>query len=145
MTSLGLFDILIAKYDTDGNLIWADQVGGPESDEGYDVEIDLWFKNDKFYLGHDNPQYEINIFWIQERVDKLWVHAKNFEVIQKLLNTEINWFWHENDKLTMTSKGFLWCYPNVYIENGITVTLDYKEVPNYLQAVCTDGPIKFTR
>ena len=112
---------------------------------GYDVEIDLWFKNDKFYLGHDNPQYEINIFWIQERVDKLWVHAKNFEVIQKLLNTEINWFWHENDKLTMTSKGFLWCYSNVYIENGITVTLDYKEVPNYLQAVCTDEPIKFTR
>ena len=112
---------------------------------GYDVEIDLWFENDKFYLGHDNPKYEIDISWIQDRVEKLWVHAKNLEVIQKLLNTEINWFWHENDKLTITSKGFLWCYPNVYITNGITVTLNYKEVPNYLRAVCTDEPIKFTR
>lgn len=40
MTSAGLYDVLIAKYDTDGSLVWAEQAGGPESDEGYDVEID---------------------------------------------------------------------------------------------------------
>lgn len=40
LTSAGMYDVLIAKYDTDGNLQWADHVGGPESDEGYDIELD---------------------------------------------------------------------------------------------------------
>jgi hypothetical protein len=25
---------------------------------GYDVEVDVWFENGKFMLGHDEPQYE---------------------------------------------------------------------------------------
>ena len=25
---------------------------------GYDVEIDVWFVDNKFMLGHDEPQYE---------------------------------------------------------------------------------------
>ena len=25
---------------------------------GYDVEVDVWFVNGKFMLGHDEPQYE---------------------------------------------------------------------------------------
>ena len=28
-------------------------------DEKFDVEVDIWFKKNKFYLGHDNPKYEI--------------------------------------------------------------------------------------
>ena len=27
----------------------------------FDVEIDVWFKNDQFYLGHDEPQYIVNM------------------------------------------------------------------------------------
>ena len=30
-------------------------------DKGYSVEIDVWLVKDKIYLGHDNPEYEINI------------------------------------------------------------------------------------
>jgi hypothetical protein len=112
---------------------------------GYEVEIDLWFQDDKFFLGHDNPQYEIEINWIHDRKNKLWVHAKNLEVIPHLYNTDINWFWHDTDKLTITSKGFIWCYPNVFIENGITVALEHQEVPNNIFAVCTDEPIKFIK
>ena len=37
---------------------------------GYNVEIDIWFVNNKWYLGHDNPTYEIKyntcseLFWL---------------------------------------------------------------------------------
>jgi hypothetical protein len=26
---------------------------------GYDAEIDIWYINNKWYLGHDNPVFEI--------------------------------------------------------------------------------------
>ena len=28
---------------------------------GYDCEIDFWYHEDKFWLGHDTPQYEIEL------------------------------------------------------------------------------------
>lgn len=110
---------------------------------GYDVEIDIWLRDEKFHLGHDFPQYEIELNWLLSRENKLWIHAKNLEVIPHLYNTNLNWFWHESDKLTITSKGFLWCYPNIYLKDGVTVTLEHQEVPNNIFAVCTDNPIKF--
>jgi hypothetical protein len=27
---------------------------------GFDVEVDVFFRNKKFYLGHDHPQYEVS-------------------------------------------------------------------------------------
>ena len=34
--------------------------------QGYDVEIDLWVDNDDFWLGHDEPQYKINIDFLSK-------------------------------------------------------------------------------
>ena len=35
--------------------------------EMYEVEVDLWFKNNKFYLGHDEPQFEISIDFFEKK------------------------------------------------------------------------------
>jgi hypothetical protein len=78
---------------------------------GYDVEIDLWFVDEKLYLGHDNFQYEINDKWLNERIDKLWIHCKNIESLNWIKNTSLHYFWHENDTLTLTSKNYIWAYP----------------------------------
>ena len=45
--------------------------------EGFDVEIDVWFKDKTWYLGHDYPTYKIEINWLLEREPKLWIHCKN--------------------------------------------------------------------
>ena len=29
-------------------------------DQGFDVEVDLWFLDGKYFIGHDNPDHEIN-------------------------------------------------------------------------------------
>ena len=42
--------------------------------QGYDVEIDVWYVDDKFYLGHNFPQYEIEESFLYNA--KLWCHAK---------------------------------------------------------------------
>jgi len=32
---------------------------------GYDVEIDIWLIDNDLFLGHDNPQYKIDIDWLK--------------------------------------------------------------------------------
>ena len=78
---------------------------------GYDVEIDLWLVDGRTYLGHDEPQYEVDDDWLGKRADKLWVHCKNVESLNWIRNTILHYFWHENDTLTLTSKQYMWVYP----------------------------------
>lgn len=87
---------------------------------GFEVEIDLWLKNSKYFLGHDEPQYIVNEDFLKNK--KLWIHAKNLECFYKLSNLDVNFFWHEEDKITITSKGFFWNYPGTVLsKNSICV------------------------
>lgn len=113
-------------------------------DYGFDVEVDVRLYNDKLYLGHDEPTYEIDIDFLKK--NKLWVHAKNKEVIPLLRNEkDIHWFWHETDQLTLTSKGYVWCFPGHEIEGGIMVDhgQDVQSEIN-IAGVCTDNPIMWS-
>ena len=112
---------------------------------GFDVEIDLWLENNKLYLGHDKPQINISRYFLFAISDFAWIHAKNFEEVSWLSVNKtynLNWFWHENDKMTLTSKQIPWCYPNNYIDGGVTVVFDdlLQEVSLNIYGVCTDYP-----
>jgi len=108
--------------------------------KGFEVEIDLWYLNKKFLLGHDFPQYEIDEDWLKQR--PLWGHAKNKEALEKMLELNIHCFWHENDKMTITSRGVLWCYPGNYSKCGITVDLntEVQIITEPFMGICTDIP-----
>lgn len=81
---------------------------------GYDCEIDVRFIDNKYYLGHDNPDYEINLVFLLDNSTKLWIHCKNFEAFDKLIQLpELNIFWHDNDNYTLTSHKFIWSYPKM--------------------------------
>ena len=80
---------------------------------GYDVEVDIWVIDGAFYLGHDEPQYNVSLDWLYERKGELWIHCKNIEAIEwfnSLIET-YNYFWHQEDTVTLTSKNFIWAYP----------------------------------
>src|SRR3990170_1571010 len=47
---------------------------------GYDVEVDVNYINNKFYLGHDTPDYEITENWMEKRKNNLWVHNLNLKL-----------------------------------------------------------------
>lgn len=92
--------------------------------KGYDVEIDVWYKDGILRLGHDKPQYGVDFRWFRDRITKLWVHCKNIEAINffKASGYEFNYFWHETDTITLTSAKYIWAYPNKQpIENSIAV------------------------
>jgi len=75
----------------------------------FDVEIDLWYNKNKFYLGHDEPLYETSFEFLNN--DKFWIHTKNLECFYELSKHNLNFFWHEKDKIVLTSKGYFWNYP----------------------------------
>jgi hypothetical protein len=94
---------------------------------GYDVEIDVWFADGKFMLGHDEPQYDFPFDLIQNHSKSLWIHCKNTEALEIFTEldargTQINYFWHESDTVTLTSKNYIWVYPGKQpIKNSIAV------------------------
>ena len=78
---------------------------------GYEVEIDVRLINNKIYLGHDDQQHEIDLDWLLNWKDKLWVHCKNIQAIEYFHHTGLNYFWHDIDTMTLTSKGYIWAHP----------------------------------
>lgn len=77
--------------------------------EGYGCEIDLWCINSELWLGHDEPQYPIRDTFLSQL--DLWIHAKNLAALRWLTNTDLNYFWHQDDTFTLTSHKFIWTYP----------------------------------
>lgn len=113
---------------------------------GYDVEIDFWVKDDKLYLGHDEPQYEIESEMLEH--ERLWIHAKNAAGLNHLSAkcAHLNWFWHEDDAYTITSKGYVWAYPGKPLVHNSVCVLPEREgiiAENlhkniHLVAICSD-------
>jgi hypothetical protein len=115
-----------------------------------DVEIDVWYENQAWWLGHDAPQYKISGSFLD--LPGLWIHAKNFPAASMLLQGtrmghEYNFFWHESDARTLTSLGYWWTYPGQEVDetsvavmpemimnlNQITQVLNWR-----CYGVCTD-------
>jgi len=113
---------------------------------GYDVEIDIWFHDNKLYLGHDEPQYPINLKWLKDRIDVLWVHCKNhdglmyFNELEDSGIAEFNYFWHQEDDITLTSMNFMWVYPGKQpIRKSIAVMPEiYEDDISECIGVCSD-------
>ena len=98
-------------------------------DQGFDAEIDVWGKDDSVYLGHDKPQYKCPMSFLISNSSKLWIHCKNLEAMHTLREFEsLNFFWHEKDKFTLTSKSFIWTYPgNKACNKSVIVMRNIKE------------------
>ena len=81
--------------------------------QGYDVEVDVWYKDKILYLGHDKPDYGVDFRWFRDRISKLWIHCKNIEAVLyfKECEYEFNYFWHQEDDIALTSFNFVWAYP----------------------------------
>ena len=79
--------------------------------EGYDVEIDVWWKHAQWWLGHDEPKTIVDFSFLKK--EGLWIHCKNDLALEKLneLHPTLNYFWHHIDCYTLTSKNVPWVYP----------------------------------
>ena len=77
---------------------------------GFDVELDICkWDGEKFYLGHDDPGEPISIEFLQN--NPVWCHAKDYKALEQLVKSNIHCFYHNTDKYTITSGGYIWAYP----------------------------------
>lgn len=108
--------------------------------QGYHVEIDVWYIDKCWYLGHDNPQYQIKYDFLVS--NKHWLHAKNGDAFCKLLqDIECNVFWHTDEDWVLTSKMFIWTHPNKLLyQDSICVMpeLGYLGDINICGGICSD-------
>jgi hypothetical protein len=116
--------------------------------QGFDVEVDVRIINNIFYLGHDDPQYGVDFRWFCDRITKLWIHCKNLEALEFFNENEyeFNYFWHQEDDFTLTSKNQIWTYPNKNLTyNSICVLpeLCTFEIPDNIFGICSDNIIKY--
>ena len=110
----------------------------------FDVEIDVWYKNNNWYLGHDKPQYIVDERFLENK--KLWCHAKNLDALNLMIkNKKIHSFWHQNDDFTLTSKNYIWTYPNKDASaNSIIVLKNLKDkIPKKCFGICTDFALSY--
>lgn len=88
---------------------------------GFDVEVDLRGHNGKIYLGHDEPQYKVGKHFINEFSKNLWVHCKDRYALEYAMEHDLNFFYHQKDDYTITSKGYLWAYPGIQEAGNKTI------------------------
>ncbi|MDA8811255.1 hypothetical protein N9N29_01560 [Amylibacter sp.] len=108
---------------------------------GYEVEIDVWFKNGEWWLGHDKPEHKISIDYFSNK--PFWIHAKNMEAFCNLQSyTDLNYFWHQEDDYTLTSKKYIWAYPGkcvLPVKKSIAVLPEIynNDIKNF-SGICSD-------
>jgi hypothetical protein len=110
--------------------------------KGYDVEVDVWFRDNILWLGHDSPQYGVDFRWFRDRISKIWIHCKNIEAVNYFndCHYEFNYFWHEGDTLSLTSKNYIWAYPGKQpIKDSIAVLPEVNDDTLELcMGICSD-------
>ena len=114
-------------------------------DAGYNVEVDIWYTDHGWLLGHDEPKYPApDTFFKDVCLLETWFHAKNGEAFQRLLNIPIiHCFFHDKDEYALTSHGYVWVYPGaVLLKNSICVLPEQKYNGNLKECagICSDYP-----
>ena len=102
-------------------------------------DMELW-------LGHDTPQYQINLSFLTINEDRLWCHAKNFHALTFLIQHGFHTFSHDKDTHVLTSKGIIWAYIGKEIDkNTICVMPERAVYSTYTntelrqaKGICTD-------
>jgi len=122
---------------------------------GLDVEVDVWAddKTGKVYLGHDHPARSIALDELAAQSGRLWLHCKNLPALRALAarDGDFNFFWHQSDDYTLTSKNHIWAYPgNACAPNSIIVMPEWNREIGKLgelaemncHGICTDYPLR---
>ena len=113
---------------------------------GYDVEIDVQMKEGQLHLGHDYAQYRVELEWLVERKDRLWIHTKDFESLDLLIDKGLRIFFHEQERQTIINNtNLIWSHDLGSVSRkSIIPLLDLVSINEYgylaqdVYGVCSD-------
>lgn len=109
---------------------------------GYGVELDVWFKNDCFFLGHDQPKQKVSKQYLIN--NNFLIHCKNYQAFRELyLNPNIHCFYHNDEPFTLTNLGKCLVHEKIvenFNHNDIVVDLNSRKITDKAYGVITDYP-----
>ena len=113
--------------------------------KGFHVEVDVNFRNNNFYLGHDKGQFNVSKKFLLNK--KIWCHAKSIDAALMLRKISAHYFWHQKDDITLTSKGYFWTYPGKKLtKNSICVLPEWNNLKKIKCAgICSDYISKYKK
>lgn len=111
----------------------------------FHVEADVWHRDGKFWLGHDKPTTPVTMRWLSQ--PGVWVHAKDVATLYSLYGVA-HVFYHEQDKVAITSKGFFWNLVGGEAVPRSVIVLPERhsysdEDIRRCYAICTDSPFRY--
>ena len=110
--------------------------------EGFDVEVDIWYVDRKWWSGHDSPMWPFPQYLLHD--NRVWCHAKNIDALYHLLRTGVHCFFHDQDDVALTSRGYLWTYPGKQTtDKSIVVITDDSRPPENCYGACSDYVAKY--
>lgn len=112
---------------------------------GYDVELDVRAFGTSLYLGHDHGDYIIDLEWLLERKDHIWVHTKNFQALRHLIDEDLKVFYHQKENHSIINNcNIIWTHElSEACEKSIIPLLSLMDIENYdgtmvLYGICSD-------
>ena len=107
--------------------------------KGYEVEVDVWYIDGKYYLGHDGPETETTLEYLDN--DRFWCHCKNVAALHQLVQHGVHCFFHQSDDVTLTSRAILWTFPKKRLMEGsvcVMPELGYEGDLHNCSGICSD-------
>ena len=86
--------------------------------KGVGCEIDVWYTQGSWFLGHDEPQHNVSFEWLMKSLPLRLYHCKNAAALDKLhlecgrLGYEVNLFYHTVEDYAITSRGHIVVHPD---------------------------------
>lgn len=113
---------------------------------GYYCEIDVWYHQHEFWLGHDGPEHRVDLQWLTDRNIGLFIHCKDlvtisyFKYLQEEMLVDLNYFFHQKDDCTITSRGDIWVFPGKQpLKNSIAVLPEiHDDDISQASGICSD-------
>lgn len=118
---------------------------------GYDVKIDIWHVNNRWYLGKEKPNCEVpfRFFYINKNMKysggncnkALWIQCQNIHAFNMLIpyRWSLNYFFKNDTNMLFTSFGYIWSSDRINATHEcVLATNDYKNVPTAQFGLCTD-------
>lgn len=86
--------------------------------KGIPCEIDVWYKANQYWLGHDAPDTPVTFEWLMKDLSLRLIHCKNHEALDVLhrecgrLGYNVNLFYHTTEDYALTSRGHIIVHPD---------------------------------
>jgi hypothetical protein len=112
---------------------------------GMYVELDIWYVDNRLYLGHDKPEILVEL---KDIVSKYcWIHTKNKEALEYLMakrkeGIDIQIFWHTTENYCITTNNNIIVFPGEPLLNNSVFMMPENahtiKLTSNVQYVCSD-------